>query len=326
MFVIVGMALILGFSLASLTYVYLFRGQVRHASFDEYVRKGWPIFTPFNCLLYLFTERRARRPVMNPDDFPELATITANWRTIRDEAVRLYEQGHFDTTSRPESDAYYDIGFRTFYKYGWSKFYLTWYGTTLASAQALCPKTLEILRQVPTVNGAMLSLLPVGSQLTRHLDPLACSLRYHLGLATPNSEQCFINVDGTVHVWRDGVPFMFDETYLHFARNEADQYRLILMCDIDRPLHGPGRIANALYKALARLTVVPNRDGDKRGLVNRVFAGLAPILKRTKLLKQSHRTLYLVVKHSVNLSLLIGALALIVGALTLVHWLTQGLV
>ena len=172
----------------------------------------------------------------------------------------------------------------------------------------------------------MLSLLPVGSQLTRHLDPLACSLRYHLGLATPNSERCFLNVDGTVHAWQDGVPFMFDETYLHFARNESEQYRLILMCDIDRPLHGPGRLFNALYKGLARLTVVPNQDGDQRGLVNRVFAGLAPVLQRSKRLKQNHRNLYLVVKHSVNLSLLTGVLALIVGALTLVHRLTLGLV
>ena len=141
------MAVILGFSAASLTYVYRFRGRVRHASFTEYVRKGWPIFTPLNCLLYLFTERRARRPVMDPDDFPELATITAHWQTIRDEAVRLYEQRHFEATSRPESGAYYDIGFRTFYKYGWSKFYLTWYGTALTSAREYCPKTLDILRR-----------------------------------------------------------------------------------------------------------------------------------------------------------------------------------
>ncbi|MGH6634584.1 MAG: aspartyl/asparaginyl beta-hydroxylase domain-containing protein, partial [Gammaproteobacteria bacterium] len=54
------------------------------------------------------------------------------------------------------------------------------------------------------------------------------SLRYHLGLVTPSSDDCFINVDGVPYSWRDGEAFLFDETYLHYARNDSDQYRLIL--------------------------------------------------------------------------------------------------
>ncbi|MGT2494830.1 aspartyl/asparaginyl beta-hydroxylase domain-containing protein [Cupriavidus basilensis] len=30
----------------------------------------------------------------------------------------------------------------------------------------------------------------------------AGSLRYHLGLATPNDDRCFIEVDGERHSWR----------------------------------------------------------------------------------------------------------------------------
>ncbi|PAU78739.1 hypothetical protein CK501_13725 [Halovibrio salipaludis] len=52
--------LIVAFVAGSMIYVYRFRGQERYKSVGEYWRKGWPIFSPLNCLLYLFTEKRAR--------------------------------------------------------------------------------------------------------------------------------------------------------------------------------------------------------------------------------------------------------------------------
>lgn len=318
-----GLLTIFGFSLGSLTYAYRYRGKSRWENFTEYVRKGWPIFTPFNCLLYIFTQARAKKAIINAADFPELAPIHNNWQTIRDEAVNLYKHQYFEKTKETGSQASYDIGFRTFFKYGWSKFYLTWYGHTHESAQRLCPKTVEILKQVPSVNGAMFSLLPVGSQLTRHLDPVACSLRYHLGLVTPNSDSCYINVDGQNYSWRDGQPFMFDETFLHFAKNNSDQYRLILMCDIERPMFLIGSVINFFYKGLMKMTVVPNMEGDSRGLVNTIFSSLSPILQKTKTLKQTNPALYKVVKHSVNLTLLIILIGLIIGGLKLVQFIVS---
>jgi beta-hydroxylase len=301
----------LAFCLGSFAYVYAYRGAVRYASVREYIRKGWPIFTPLNCLLYLFTRKRARRVFMDLGEFRELSPVQDNWQVIRDEAMQLYERGYFNKTTDPGSAAYFDVGFRTFYKYGWSKFYLKWYGHTHQSAQTLCPKTVAILRDIPSINGAMFSLLPVGSQLTRHLDPLAVSLRYHLGLSTPNSDACFINVDGQQYSWRDGQAALFDITYLHFARNESDRPRLILMCDVDRPMSLPGQLVNFVYKGLARLTVVPNIEGDYRGFANRAFAGIAPVFAKTKGLKRTNRPLYNVVKYTFNTALvaLVGLLA-----------------
>jgi beta-hydroxylase len=310
---------IFGFSLGSLTYAYKFRGHVRWDDFTEYVRKGWPIFTPFNCLLYIFTQPRARKAIMDAKDFPELSLIHDNWQTIRDEAINLYKNQYFEKTKETGSQASYDIGFRTFFKYGWSKFYLTWYGHTHESAQKLCPKTVELLKQVPTVNGAMFSLLPVGSQLTRHLDPVACSLRYHLGLLTPNNDSCYINVDGQSYSWRDGEPFIFDETFLHFAKNESQQYRLILMCDVERPMYLIGSVINFFYKGLMKMTVVPNMEGDSRGLVNAIFSSLSPLLQKTKSLKQTNLFLYKVVKHTVNLTLLILVIAFLIGLIKAVQ-------
>lgn len=311
-----GAALIV-FVAGSVVYVYRFRGNVRYANFKEYVRKGWPVFAPLNCLLYAFTRSKARRAIMDTSEFEDLADLRENWRTIREEAIALYEGGEFDKTNDPEASAYYDVGFRTFYKYGWSKFYLKWYGYTHDSAKRLCPETVKLLEGAPTINGAMLSVLPVGSKLTPHMDPFACSLRYHLALATPNSDACYINIDGRDYSWRDGQDLLFDETYMHYAHNDADQYRLILMCDVERPTFLLGSIVNFVYKILMRATIVPNTSEDKRGLANRVFAGVKPVLDKGKALKGHNRTLYRLVKFAVNVVLL----ALVIAAVAGIGWL-----
>lgn len=308
-------AAVVAFILGSMVYVYRLRGEERWAGVGEYVRKGWPIFTPFNCLLYLFTQKRARKPIMDVADFPELADIQAEWETIRDEAVGLYEQSAFEKTKDPDSSAYYDLGFRTFYKYGWSKFYLKWYGTEHRSAQATCPRTLEILRRCPRVKGAMFSILPVGGQLTRHADPAAASLRYHVGLATPNDDACFINIDGTSYSWRDGDALLFDETYLHYARNDAEADRLILMCDVERPTWIVGRIVNFFYMLTMRATVVPNTEEDRRGLVNSIFSRLSPTVARVRTLKQTNPGRYRVIKWVTNTLALLILAGLLIGAI-----------
>lgn len=320
------MLLIFAFVLGSITYVYLYRGNVRYENLGEYLRKGWPIFTPFNCFLYMFTQPRARHPIINLDNFHELDEIQNNWEVIRKEVVNLYQQRYFELTKKPGSEAFYDIGFRTFFKYGWSRFYLKWYGYTHDSAKKLCPNTIRILEQIPSINGAMFSILPVNGQLTRHLDPIACSLRYHLGLDTPNSDDCYINIDGVSYSWRNGKALLFDETYPHYARNDSDQYRLILMCDVERPMNFLGRFINFFYKGLMRMTVVPNIEGDKRGFANILFSGLAPVNQKLKALKQTNKKLYLLIKYTINLTLILLAFAIIAGLLQIGNTLAMTLV
>ena len=313
MIVTIGLSVVAVFVLGSLGYVFAVRGQTRYTGLGEYLRKGWPLFSPFNCLLYLFTEKRAAKNFADLTDFPELAEIQANWETIQKEALDVYNQAYFDRTTDKDNASHYDLGFRTFYKYGWSKFYITWYGYTHKSSQRLMPETVKLLENIPTVNGAMLTTLPPGGKLTRHLDPLACSLRYHLGLKTPNDDNCFINVDGQLYSWRDGEAMLFDETYIHFVENQTDKPRLILMCDVERPMGVLGKIVNFFYKGLTRLTVVPNTKEDDQGFVNKTFAGLAPLNKKLQGLKESNRPLYLLIKWSINLFLLLVLIAIFAG-------------
>ncbi|WCM87541.1 aspartyl/asparaginyl beta-hydroxylase domain-containing protein [Acidovorax sp. NCPPB 3576] len=307
--------------LVAMAYVYRLRGRARYASVQQYWRKSWPVFALPNAVLYLFTRRWARGPFVPVDRYAQLAQLAQHWETLRDEALAMQAHGGFDEARRQGSPASFDVGFRTFYKYGWSRYYLHWYGYTYPSAIASCPRTLEILSRFPDIRAAMFAVLPPRSGLTPHADPLGCSLRYHLGLATPNAAQCFINVDGVERAWRDGEAFVFDETYLHFVTNDTDAPRLILMCDVRRPMALPGRVFNAAYSLLARAVQTPNDARDRRGVASALFAALAPVRARGKQLRERNRPLYNALKWGINLALLGAVFGIAAGALASVQWL-----
>lgn len=312
-------AVIAAYSAASVAYVYRWRGRVRYPSFAVYLRKSWAVFAPLNCLLYMSTRASARRAVLGAVHLDKFKIIKENWQVIRDEAMALQASGAFDAARAPGSVGFYDVGFRTFYKRGWRHFYLKWYGTTHRSAERSCPKTVALLNQVPEVNGAMFSLLPPGAELSLHSDPLACSFRYHLGLATPNSEMCRIYVDGVSCAWYDGEHFVFDETYPHHARNDTNTRRLILMCDVDRPMNAFGRAFNRAYRVIASGTVVPNTTEDRRGLFNKLFAALIPFREKSLRLRERNFTAYKALQLSFNTTLI----ALVIMVLFAVFWLIE---
>jgi len=275
---------------ASALYVHL-RGRVRY---------GWlraltgytVILAPYNALMYLFSRVRAR-PYGDVAQFPELAVLQAHWQEIREEALRLD-----DAHRIREATGFNDIGFNSFYRTGWKRFYLKWYGVDLPSAQALCPRTMELLNGIPSIRGAMFASLPPGARLVRHRDPFAGSLRYHLGLVTPNSPACYIEVDGERYFWRDGEAMMFDETFIHYAENTTDHRRVILFADVERPLYG--WIFTALNRsiggAMMRAASSQNEVGEPIGPLNKVFAYAYLARRQAKKFKERNRRLYYVLK------------------------------
>lgn len=243
-----------------------FRGRVRHRWTRQLLDHS-TIMAPYNTLMYMFSAV-PNRPFVDVRQFPELAPLQEKWQMIRDEGMRLLEEGHVRAAAK-----YNDLGFNSFFRRGWKRFYLKWYGDFLPSARALCPKTAALLAEIPSVHAAMFALLPPGGRLGAHRDPFAGSLRYHLGLSTPNSEKCRILVDDEPYYWKDGEAVMFDETFIHRAENQTDMPRLILFCDVDRPLSNP--VARALNRYLgrpmARAAATQNVEGEKVGVLNHLF-------------------------------------------------------
>ncbi len=290
-------AAILYLFIASAMFVH-FRGRVR-LKFYRQVTDHSTFMAPYNALLYFFSAV-PNRPFIQIDRFPELKPLTDNWQMLREEALHLFDEGHIRAAA-----GYNDLGFNSFFRRGWKRFYVKWYDTPLPSAQALCPKTVALVQSIPTINGAMFAMLPPGGKLGKHRDPYAGSLRYHLGLVTPNSEDCHIFVDGQPYHWRDGEAVMFDETFIHWAENKTDQPRVILFCDVERPL--TNRVItgfNKWYKnTFIRAAQTENMAGDHVGWLNRIFSVVYYLRVPGKALKKRNRTLYYVVKWLVVIGL-----------------------
>ncbi|MBV8045895.1 MAG: aspartyl/asparaginyl beta-hydroxylase domain-containing protein [Paludibacterium sp.] len=282
--------LILAAFAASTIYIH-FRGRVR-LGFWRQLSDHSTLMAPINCVMYLFS-RVPAKPYLSEAQFPELKTLTANWERIREEALRLYGAGDIKASSR-----YDDLGFNSFFKTGWKRFYLKWYGADHPSARERCPYTTALLAQYPQIKAAMFTALPPGGRLVQHRDPYAGSVRYHLGLITPNDDHCYIAVDGQRYSWRDGQAVLFDETYLHYAENASGQNRIILFCDVERPMWFPpaawlNRLLGRILLAAARS---PNQEGDHTGGLNRAFHYVQQLRLFGKRIKARNRFAYYCLK------------------------------
>lgn len=218
---------------------------------------------PFNLPAY-FLSKVPTSPMVNKSLFPELSILEDNWKIIRDEALLLYKNGHIAIKD--------DLPASSFYKDNrWTSFYLKVYNEDLTSARELAPKTLALIDQVPGMNLALFACLNPGKKLNNHHDPFAYTIRYSLGLSTPNSDKCGLIVNAEDYKWADGDSVLFDETYLHRAYNDSNEPRIILMTDIDRPLkllfvqkfyYQFGKFFNGLF-------YIDNIDSTKSGLGNK---------------------------------------------------------
>ena len=245
---------------------------------------------PFNLPAYLLSKVPTTSKI-SAEYFPELNELENNWETIRDEALQLFENGYISIKE--------DLPASSFYKDGrWTSFYLKVYDCDIPSARELAPKTMELLNRIPNINLALFACLNPGRKLKDHHDPFAYTVRYSLGLSTPNSDKCAIVVDGDSYTWEDGKGILFDETFLHSTHNETDKPRIILMTDVDRPLKSTfiqklyfmfGRFFNSFF-------YIDNVDSKKSGFGNKITPYLNKYRKFQKNLKHNHNSVYKLVK------------------------------
>jgi beta-hydroxylase len=292
--------------LASGLYVH-YRGRVRFKLLRQLFNHS-TLLAPYNSLMYLCSAVPPR-PILDPAQLPDLEILRKNWPVMREEALRLANEGYVRDALHNN-----DIGFNSFFKRGWKRFYLKWYDQPLPSARALCPRTVALLESLPSIQGAMIASLAPRSRLNPHRDPFAGSLRFHLGLVTANSDDCFISVDGQRYSWHDGEPLLFDETYIHFVENNTDVTRLVLLCDVERPLSfRPLAALNHWVNGhIIKASATQNLETEPVGWLNRFYGhvyhpvagGISEGMKR---IKRANRTAYEVIKYA----LILGVLALI---------------
>ena len=192
-----------------------------------------------------------------------------------------------------------DIGFNSFFRTGWSRFYLKWYDKYLPSALEQCPKTIEILKTTPSIKAAMFASLSPGTVLRPHRDPYAGSLRYHLGLATPNSDKCYIKVDDERRTWKDGEHMLFDETFIHEAHNETQEHRVIFFADVHRPMRFKliDKFNHWVSDHVMKISASQNDVDDKVGFLNKIMKYGLSVRKHSRELKDWSRKTYYTLKY-----------------------------
>ena len=119
-------------------------------------------------------------------------------------------------------------------------------------------------------------------------------------------------MDGIKKSWRDGEWMMFDETYIHHAHNETQQDRVILFCDIARPLRFglPGLFNRAVAATLLAGGASPNLPGDPTGGVNKAFGGLYKVRLKAKALRERSVVAYQLIKWGLVVAVIAGIWAL----------------
>ena len=140
----------------------------------------------------------------------------------------------------------------------WNALHLIRYGEPDAVNAALCPQTLAAFAgpEQPHIAGLapnlMFSLLAPHTRIPPHHGVANFRAVVHLPLVVPSG--CGFRVGGETRSWREGEPWIFDDTIEHEAWNESADLRVILIGDVWRPELDPEdrEIVRAFVDAQAR--------------------------------------------------------------------------
>ena len=169
----------------------------------------------------------------------EALKICQNFEVFRDEAMKVYKN-----LKTIKGDLFFEDIVAD--PKDWTKLYLRWYNEIDPIGEKMCPRSAAIIKSMPRVRIAMFSVLRPGAKILPHAGPYRGCLRLHMGLITPNSDDCFISIGDRRYSWRDGHVVLLDDTYTHYVQNNTNKHRVILFCDIDRPMNFLGRLTHEI--------------------------------------------------------------------------------
>jgi beta-hydroxylase len=184
-------------------------------------------------------------------DYPGLAELEAGYPEVRKECEALLATRHRMVDVERLAGKYTAGGIHA----------VAWKALMLKSHRFLeencrfVPRTAGLLRGIPGLYTAFFSILEPGQYITPHWGYWKGFLRYHLGVIIPNDNadrSSWLRVNSThadnakrdvglisrgeTYYWREGQGVMFDDTYLHDAKNASSEVRVILWLDLRRKM------------------------------------------------------------------------------------------
>lgn len=154
-------------------------------------------------------------------DFGFRKKIEENWLLVRNELDALLPS---DYVAWPQQDLY---------EGAWDVFGLFVNGEEISENCKRCPKTVNLLQNVPNLVSAGFSNLTAGTFIGAHTGYTKTVIRCHLGLIVP--DDCGIRVGTQTRNWRQSETLAFDDTYEHEAWNRSQTDRIVMLFDFERP-------------------------------------------------------------------------------------------
>jgi len=166
----------------------------------------------------------------DPTTLPWVKILEENWKTIRDELFTLKD-------SNPDRIQPYFINKgMSFPPQKWHTMGLYFWKFTMHKNCRKCPETVKILRSIPNVVSASLSLLEANSNINPHQGDTDAVIRCHLGLSIPGKiPDCGFQVDMEKQSWQEGKVMPFCDARSHTAWNHTSGPRYVLIMDVMRP-------------------------------------------------------------------------------------------
>lgn len=179
------------------------------------------------------------------EDFPWLRGLEAATAAIREELLQILRDDFRDFVpyvAYPDGvpiDQWAELN----HSRRWGALHLLLYGERVEQNCSRCPRTMEVLAQLPQPQvpqrspAAMFSALQPKTRIPPHTGVANTRLVVHLPLIVP--EGCGFRVGNQTRPWREGQAWVFDDTIEHEAWNDSAQPRIIMICDIWNPRLSP---------------------------------------------------------------------------------------
>ena len=228
--VVAGVALLIIITLAGVCYFKWSLHNPGHLA-EESFGDRTALYIVNGLITFILEAQGANTPYLNPSPisakleqaYPEIAREVQAY--VRDNAFRdVPEFGSLDSRqsklSGHDSKAWKVLVFKyykDYNKYNCSHF----------------KKTCSLLRSMPEVNLAMLSIMEGGKKLFPHQGPFKGIERIHLAIDIP-PPSAVLTVDGIEYEWVPGKCVSFDDTFVHSVHNKSSSYRVILFIDTIR--------------------------------------------------------------------------------------------
>ena len=203
-----------------------------------------------NRLLYRAAGGENRPTFFEIDDVnPGLARIAENYDVIREELVAILPKTagipryHEIDGDQREISAESDGDWRVL------MLELKGAGERLPNRK-YCPRTCAVLAEIPNVLQAFFSIMSPGKYVPPHNGVSLGFLRYHMAFVVPAVNPPTIRVKDRFYTWKERECMIFDDTWEHEIKNEAEGVRVVLIIDVPRPMPWYLRPLDALVHRL----------------------------------------------------------------------------